>query len=115
LNDIAFVVHVFFLFFIEDLWGSLIAIVLLAAGGLVVGGVGGFVVGGVGGGLVVGGVGGFVVGGVGDGPLPPGWDPGAASQALPASFLDLITFNPSNIRADTYFCFTSVHVQATCL
>ena len=78
MNDIDFVGSVFFPFCIEDLWGGLIAIVLLAAGG-----------------FVVGGVGGFVVVGVGDGPLPPGWDPGAASQALYASFL---TRSPSALQ-----------------
>jgi pimeloyl-ACP methyl ester carboxylesterase len=85
----------FFPFCVGGSWGGLIAIGLLAAGG--------------------GCAGGFVVGGVGDGPLPPGLDPGAASQALSASFLDLITFNPSKIFADTSFCFTSVTVQAMCL
>ena len=104
MNDIDFVGPLvfpwpfFFLFGVVDSWGGLIVIVLLADGG-----------------FVVGGVGGFVVGGVGDGPLPPSWDPGAASQALSASFLASITFNPSNIRADASFCFTSVVVQATCL
>ena len=67
------------------------------------------------GGIVDGGVGGIVDGGVGDGPLPPGWDPGVASHALSASFLDSITFSPSKIFAATSFCFTSVTVQATCL
>jgi len=70
--DFSLVGPISFPFCREDLWGGLIAIFLLAAGGV-------------------------VAGGAGDGPLPPGWVPGAASQALSASFLDLITFKPSNI------------------
>ena len=92
MNDIDFVVGlagpVSFPFCIEGLvgprflalWrdsvGGVIAIVLLAAGGL-------------------------VAGGIGDGPLPPGWVPGVASQALSSAFLDSITFNPSSIHAAT--------------
>ena len=71
------------LFLLGDSLGGLIAIFLLAAGG-------------------------FVAGGLGDGPLPPGWVPGVASQALSAAFLASITFNPSNICADTSFCFVFV-------
>jgi hypothetical protein len=70
LNDISFF---FFFFCVGDSWGGLIAIVLLAVGGFVVGCAGGIVDGGVGDGPlprgIVGGIGG---GGVGDGPLPPG-------------------------------------------
>ena len=80
----------FFPFCMEDLWGGLIVIVLPEAGG-------------------------FVAGVDGDGPLPPGWVPGVASQALSAVFLALITFKPSSIRAATSFCFVSVTVQAMCL
>ena len=75
---------------IEDSWGGLIAIVLLAASG-------------------------FVAGVVGDGPLPPSWVPGVASQALSAVLFASITFKPSSIRADTSFCFVSATVQAMCL
>ena len=92
LNDIVFGLFgpVLFSLCIEDSWGGLIAIVLLAAGG-------------------------FVAGVVGDRPLPPGWVPGVASQALSAAAFALITFNPSNICADTFFCFVSATVQVMCL
>ena len=70
--------------------GGLIAIVLLAAGVL-------------------------VAGGVGDRPWPPDCVPGVASQDLSATFVDSITFSPSSIPAATSFCFASVTMHGMCL